>query len=238
MAFTYLRAIEILRGVGLVLSLMPMAAQAAGPTMKEMRMDDRAPLAGLVEPINPDLARLIRDPATTVSRMPTPFLQHGLIFRVDWRGPHKPVAFTVGWAQPGNFTVLLSGNVPGFNELVTKAGMSLNSEEDIVSYAVTELEATRRFDETFKILHSFNDLRLMAGPTPAAQDRYRQIKAAYEARIEPPQSQSTSNGWDVPVYVLVRNDLCLFVVSIARDGTSTVKKTVLEANTPLLPVYG
>ena len=73
-------------------------------------MSDRNPLAQLVEPINAEVARLIRDQATTIQRLDTPFLRHGLIFRIDWYGPHKPVSVTIGGR---NAEVLYAGSAPG-----------------------------------------------------------------------------------------------------------------------------
>ncbi len=49
---------------------------------------------------------------------------------------------------------------------MARAGVTLDSDEQRVALAVTELETTRRFDETFVVLRSFDDLRLMANPTP------------------------------------------------------------------------
>ncbi|MBU6498465.1 MAG: hypothetical protein KGJ41_02395 [Rhodospirillales bacterium] len=202
---------------------------------QERRMDDRTTLAGLMEKVNPDVARMLRDPATRVRRMPTPFLRQGLIFLVEWLGPYKPVAFTVGFAWPGDFIVLLSDNRPGFAELVRRAGVMVETDEQRVAYALTELEATRRFDEGFAVLRGFDDLRPMAGPNAAQAARLGEIEANYRARIAPPRSEPAGAGWAVPVYALVRNDLCLFRVAIGRDGTSEVTKSVLEAGTPLLP---
>src|SRR5215472_1394302 len=60
------------------------AGSAQIAPQQEATMSDRDPLAQLVEPINAEVARLIRDPASTVQRLDTPFLRHGLIFRIDW----------------------------------------------------------------------------------------------------------------------------------------------------------
>ena len=39
----------------------------------------------------------------------------------------------------------------------------------------------------------------------------------------------------MPIYVLWRNDLCLFTVTLDPVGKSTVTNKVVEANTPILP---
>jgi hypothetical protein len=199
-------------------------------------MDDRTPLARLLEAEHPEVARLIRDPATTVTRLPTPFLRDGLIFRIEWFGPHRPVTLTAGWARPGGgLTVLLAANPDGFDALAKRAGVALETEAQRVAYAVTRLEVTRRFDETFKVLHGFDDLRPMANPDPPQAARLRALAAEWPPRIEPPRSAPAESGWIVPVYVLSRNDLCLFTVAIRHDGTAAVTKSMLEADTPLLP---
>ena len=197
-------------------------------------MSDRIPLAELVEPINAEVARLIRDPASLIERLDTPFLRNGLIFRIEWRGPYKPVGLTVGYARPDNFTVLLPTNTAGFQELVEKAGAVLDSNEQRVAFAVTELETTRRFDETFRVLRSFDDLRLMANPKAEDEARFRAMRQKYEPMIRLPHADG-SGPWKMPVYVLSRNDLCLFTVTLDPAGNSTVAKEVLEANTPILP---
>jgi hypothetical protein len=225
---------------GLMLSAAPVDAgltdayQQTFTPHQEAAMDDRANLARLVEPLNAEAARLIRDPDTTVERMATPFLRDGVIFLVVYNGRFKPVGFTVGYARAGNFTVLLPVNPAGFNELVAKAGVSMETNALRLSYAVAELEATRRFDETFSVLHRFDDLRLVPSPTAEEEARSREIKQKYEHRIGLPQT-SGNGPWELPIYVLSRNDLCLFTVTIEPDGTSKVSKTVLEANTPMLP---
>jgi hypothetical protein len=201
---------------------------------QERVMDDRGNLARLVEPLDGEAARLIRDPKSTVTRMATPFLRDGFIFVVIYHGRYKPVGFTIGYARPGNFTVLLPVNLAGFNELVTKAGVSLETNALRLSYAIAELEATRSFSETFRVIRRFDDLRLSPSPTAEEEKRFREIKEKYEHRIALPET-SENGPWELPIYVLSRNDLCLFTVTINPDGTSKVSKTVLEANTPMLP---
>src|SRR5215472_17925638 len=53
---------------------------------QETMMDDRANLARLVEPLDAEAARLIRDAHTKIKRMTTPFLRDGLIFLVIYEG--------------------------------------------------------------------------------------------------------------------------------------------------------
>jgi hypothetical protein len=201
---------------------------------QETAMDDRENLARLVGPLDAESALQIRHPNTTVERMATPFLRNGLIFLVTYNGPYKPIGFTVGYARAGNFTVLLPANPAGFNELVAKAGASLETNALRVSYAVAELESTRRFNEVFMVLRTFADLRLVPSPTPEEQLRFHEIKAKYEHRIGLPQT-SGNGPWELPVYVLSQHDLCLFTVTINPDATSKVSKAVLEENTPWLP---
>jgi hypothetical protein len=200
----------------------------------EATMSDRDPLAQLVEPINPEVARLIRDPATTIERLDTPFLRNGLIFRIEWRGPYKPVGLTIGYARQDNFTVLLPVNAAGFQELLAKAGVVLDSSQQRIALAVTELETTRRFDETFIVLRSFDDLRLMANPTAQDEAWFRAIRQRYEPIMHLPRAEGTA-PWEMPIYVLLRNDLCLFTVTLDAAGNSKIARQVLEANTPLLP---
>jgi hypothetical protein len=216
------------------LSIALGAYSAETPPQHEANMSDRDPLAQLVEPINAEVARLIRDPATTIERLDTPFLRNGLIFQVEWHGPYKPVGLTVGYARQDNFTVLLPANTAGFQELAARAGVVLDSGKHRVAYAITELETTRPFDETFVVLRSFDDLRPMANPTAQDEARFRAIRQKYEPLIQLPRADGAA-PWAIPVYVLARNDLCLFTVTLDAAGISTIDRQVLEANAPLLP---
>jgi hypothetical protein len=210
------------------------AYSALVATQHKVTMNDRTPLAQLVEPINAEVARLIRDPKTTVRRLLVPFLLDGLIFLVEWHGPYKPVALTIGYARRDNYTVLLPTNLAGFQEMVAKAGVTLDSDEQRVALAVTALETTRRFNETFLVLRSFDDLCLMANPTESDDKRFRAIRQEYEPVIRLPRTGG--NGpWVMPIYVLSRSDLCLFTVTLDAAGNSTITKTVLEVDTPILP---
>jgi hypothetical protein len=217
---------------------MGVPATAADPATllpkQEVVMSDRIPLAQLVEPLNAELARIIRDKDTEVHRLDTPFLLQGLIFRVDWYGPNTPFSMTVGYARRDNHVVLLAANKPGFDELVAKAVLTLDSEEQRIALAVTELEVTRRFEETFVVLRSFGDLRPVPTPTAEEEERIRAIRRKYEPLIQLPRA--AGNGpWTMPIYVLSQDELCLFTVTLDVAGGTTIVKTVLEAHTPLLP---
>jgi hypothetical protein len=220
----------------MTVSLLALAAGPASAAVQwENPMNDRTSLTQLLGPLSTEAARMVADAKTTVSRVPTPFLRHGLIFRVDHKLPQRPVVFTVGYARQNNLVVLLANNPKGFQDLVAKAGALVDSHELRLAYALAALETTRRFDQTFAVLHDFSDLRPMANPDPAQQARLQQLRARYQSQITlpPPGGEAP---WTMPVFVLQRNDLCLFTVTIAIDGSSSVTRNVLEADTPLLAV--
>lgn len=198
-------------------------------------MDDKEPLAALVEPINVEQARLIRDPRTTVTRLPTPFLRNGLIFQFDWRGPYKIVSGTIGYTRQNNAIYFLAASPSNFDNLIAHASVTIDTDEQRLSYAITRLEVTRRFDETYRILGQFDDMTLLPDAPPEAQARAREMRTRYSSRIVPPHVEADGSGWRVPVFVLVGDDLCLDTVIIGRDGTSRVERTVLEAHTQMLP---
>lgn len=197
-------------------------------------MDDRSSLAMLLDPVQPEAARMVRDSRTTVRRVPTPFLRNGLIFRVDHALPQRKVVFTVGYARPENFVVLLADNAEGFQALVARASPLVETHEQRLAYAVAWLETTRRFDRSFAILKSFSDLRPVANPNPEQRLALQALRAKYEALIAlPPPGRAAP--WVLPVYALQQNDLVLFSVTIQANGTGSLARAVLEANTPLLP---
>jgi len=218
-----------------VLLLAALLLSAAPAWCEESTMDDKEPLAALVEPINVEQARLIRDPHTTVTRLPTPFLRNGLIFQFDWRGPYKIVSGTIGYTRQNNAIYFLAASPNNFDQLIANASLTIDTDEQRLSYAVTRLAVTRRFDETYRILDKFDDLTLLPDAAPEAQARAREMRARYSTRIVPPHVEADGSGWRVPVFVLVGDDLCLDTVIIARDGTSRVERVVLEAHTLMLP---
>jgi hypothetical protein len=198
-------------------------------------MDDKEPLANLVEPVNAEQARLIRDPRTTVTRLPTPFLRNGLIFRFDWRGPYKIVSGTIGYTRQNNAIYFLAASPENFDRLIAVANVAIETDEQRLSYALTRLEVTRRFDETYRILNRYDDMALLPDAPPEAQARARDMHSKYADRIVPARVEADGPGWRVPVFVLAEDNLCLDTVLIARDGTSRVERTLLEAHTLMLP---
>lgn len=197
--------------------------------------DDRMTLAGLVEAVDPNQARFLRDERTVLTRVPTPFLRRGLVFRFEWRGPSGPYAGVIGYAHANQAVYFLAGSPDHFDALTAAAGVALDTDEQRASLAVTRLEATRRLDETFVVLRSFDDMRLMNSPPPEVLARAKALRATYMPRIVPPRSEPSSGGWVVPVYVLSVTDLCLYTVSIGANGHSSHTRAVLEANTFMLP---
>lgn len=198
-------------------------------------MDDKVPLAALVEPVNANQAQLIRDPRTTVTRLPTPFLRNGLIFRFDWWGPYKIVAGTIGYTRHNNAIYFLAGSAENFDRLIANATVLIDTDEQRLAYALTRLEATRSFARPYLVLERFDDMKLVPDAPPEAQARAREMRTRYANRIVPPRVESDGSGWRIPVFVLAGDDLCLNTVLIARDGTSRVERTVLEARTFMVP---
>lgn len=198
-------------------------------------MDDKEPLANLVEPVNAEQARLIRDPRTTVTRLPTPFLRNGLIFQFDWRGPYKIVSGTIGYTRQNNAIYFLAASPENFDRLIAVANVAIETDEQRLSYALTRLEVTRRFDETYQILNRYDDMALLPDAPPEAQARARDMRTKYADRIVPARVEADGPGWRVPVFVLAEDNLCLDTVLIARDGTSRVERTVLEPHSLMLP---
>jgi hypothetical protein len=217
-----------------VLLFAALLAPAAAP-FKESTMDDKEPLAALVEPVDANQARLIRDPRTTVTRLPTSFLRDALIFRFDWWGPYKIVAGTIGYTRHDNAIYFLAGSAENFDRLIANARVMIDTDEQRLSYAMTRLEATRSFARTYLVLERFEDMKLLPDAPPEAQARARDMRTRYAPLITPPHVEADGPGWRVSVFVLSEDNLCLDTVLIARDGTSRVERTVLEAHTLMLP---
>jgi hypothetical protein len=196
--------------------------------------DDKEVLAGLVEPVDPQAARLIGDPRTEVERLETPFLVQGRIFRVVHNGPYRPIGFTVGYAQPENWVVLLPTNVAGFEELAARAGAKLDSDALRQAYAITLLETTRSFARPFKVLRRWADLKPLPVLTPAQEERLAALRTRYEPQIVLTETRG-AGPWRIPLFVLSGYDLELRTVTLRPDGRVAVANSVLETETPLLP---
>ena len=61
----------------------------------------------------------------------------------------------------------------------------------------------------------------MPTPTSEEQERFRAIRRKYGPLIRLPRAGG-DGPWTMPIYVLWRNDLCLFTVTLDPAGTSTV----------------
>ena len=96
----------------------------------EVVMSDRTPLAKLVEPINAEVARLIRDQGRPlVERLDTPFLPQrtDIPRRVAW-AVTRHCRLTIGYARQDNFTVSCCRRTRrGLKSLVEKAGAGAGS---------------------------------------------------------------------------------------------------------------
>ena len=119
---------------------------------------------------------------------------------------------------------------------MAKAGVTLDSDEHRVAYAVTALETTRRFDETFKVLRSFDDVRLMANPTEQDMQAFRAIRQKYEPLIRLPRTGRQRAVGDAGLCVVARRSVSVYC-PIARDDqsvSSTVWTNAVSAklNTP------
>jgi hypothetical protein len=211
------------------------AGAAAADLNREVTMDDRSNLARLVAPLNAEAGRLIDDEATVVERLPTPFLLRGLIFKVIHRAKHKPIGFAVGYAVPDNFTVLLAGDPKAFQAIAAKSGVRLDVPPLRISYAVTMLETTRRFDIGFGIIRDVKDLRLINAATPEEKTRFEALREKYRTVLKLPDGRGEP-PWSLPIFAIVGPDLCRFDVTLHEEGRFELEKTVLEENVPFGPL--
>ena len=197
-------------------------------------MDDKEPLAALVEPADANQARLIRDPRTTVTQLPTSFLRDALSSNstggsVQDRGRNDRLHAA---RQCG----LLSGGECG--ELRPPDRQRKGHDRHQRAAAILCIDAARgdaKLCPNISCPGAVRRYETAAGrSTGGAGTRARHAYALCPL-IMPPHVEADGPGWRVSVFVLSEDNLCLDTVLIARDGTSRVERTVLEAHTLMLP---
>jgi len=206
----------------------------------ELRAQDQVPntlmnketLASRVQRLEPNLAEIIRSADTRIEVLETPFFRKGTIYLVVYMGPHHPLAFTVGCAEP-DFTVLLPANPEGFVQLAGKSDLRLDSDRLRISYVIVFLESTRDFARRFQILNRFDDIQLIARPTEQEKQRYEKLRNAYESAVRPPTIILENEEWKVMVIALKGQDLVRLEIKLFDNGKVTVGESIIERDLPI-----
>ena len=193
-------------------------------------MIERKELAALVEPLNADLAGMIRADMTDIDQVPTPFLVHGAIYRVTHLLPTRPVVFTVGCS--GSTAVLLPSAPDAFLHIAQTAGLRLDDDVTRIAYGVTFLETTRSFGERFQILHSVDQIIPRRGLDALQQERFESIVHDYRDVIAPP-AISGNDPWVVTVFAAHGQALERITLELDTHGLVQSTAQVLELDLPI-----
>jgi hypothetical protein len=219
-----------LKAVVLLFCLLALAGQTNDAQKKGLVMMDKEKLAQRVELVSKELAAVTRADRTTIEQIETPFFRRGAIYRVVHLGEFRPMAFTVGIAEP-DFTTLLPLNPKGFAELAGKAEFRLpDSSKEQLRYVVTFLETTRSFSENFRILQKFDDIELIPNPTDEEKQAYESLKAKYASAIQPP---NFTGDVQVTAFAVKRRNLVKINARFSADGNIETTETILEENIPI-----
>lgn len=185
--------------------------------------------------VDPDFARLVSDPVTEIRRHPAPFLTDHGIYRVEHRGPYRPIAFYVSLSASGSAR-LLTGAPENLTLLAREEALVVDSPEKAEALAYLYLEATRPMTERFYVVRSIDDVEFRAGLTSDDKDAEASFRNAYSSQIMPPHVDSEGDGYVVRVFAVRDQSLERLTLAIAPDAEMKRKVETLEENLPL--VYG
>jgi hypothetical protein len=198
---------------------------------EDFPMVDKERLARRVESLGDDYARMIRAHGTEVEQLPTPFFADGAIYRVTYMTPSRPVAFTVGCAEP-DLTLLLQGKPERYVRLATKARLHLDSDERRAAYLLTFLEATRSFAQRFQIVERADQIQPRPGLGKDDAEHFRRLQTKYESVIAPLRL-SVEAPWRGTVFALRGQSLVRITLQLESDGRIRTEETILEADLPI-----
>ncbi len=199
--------------------------------MLELTHDNES-LAQRVEPVYPDLARMLRQKPTKTYRFHTPFFHHGAIYTVVyWTGRHA-VVFTVGLGGD-EFTAMLAKQPENFFQLATHAGLMLDSDASRIAYVEAFLEATRNQNERLAVLDNFNEIKLLNNPRPEQAERYKALQEKYGSMIQPPEISQDGGSWLVRLFALHGQNLVLMKAQLSPNGRIETEEAVAEKDLPI-----
>ena len=197
---------------------------------------DRNKLAARLAPISEAVADFVLREQTSIEMMPAPFLRDGAILYILYRGPHHPIAWTVGLVGD-DFTVFLAKDPEHFEALALRAGVDLSTPANRLAYVRTYLEATRDLQARFEILEKFDDIPLIDKPTAAERSRYDILRRAYESQIRPPAAVP-DHPWTFTLYLLRPPfRLVRMTATLSENGRLRMEETTLEQDLPIASVH-
>lgn len=226
MKFVYLMAMSfaLIDGCGKSPAAISNSPLAAPTPQKERKIVmEKEELAGLLESSHPDIAAIVRDPASKIEPF-GPTLPLGAVYRVSKFAPTRMIIHYVGVVSQGD-AIVLTGDADAFARFASKSGVSLTRSEDKLEYGRAYLTIANG-SKRLQILNSIDDIKPRPGLNEAQTAQFQQFVAKYSSRIEAPSCIGSSCNY----YVIQGQDLVLASLTIDADGTVRPDGSILESN--------
>jgi hypothetical protein len=195
----------------------------------------RVSLAKALSQRNAYEADLVTRESTSISVYPASFLKSHKIYRVEHRNPYKPVVFFAAFS-PGRQAYILTFDPQAFITMARTDGVSIESPEAAVEYAVAFLETTRSMSELIYLVRRVDDVRFRPGLSGDSEIAMRSFQEKYRSVIVPPAATPSEEGYLVTAYTVHQQSLVRHSILVKPRGELRDDPVVLEQNLPL--VYG
>jgi hypothetical protein len=183
----------------------------------------------------PDQAELISDDLTVVREVPTSFLGHYSLYRVEHMSLHRPILFYVGYS-PDRPVHVLSSDAQDFVALARDDGVDIATADQAVDYVRLLVETTRSMSRLTYLVDSVDGLQFRPNLDPAEQERRQAVLTELSDQVGPPQAKARGDDWEVTAWIVVEQALERHDFLVRRDGTIERSVKTVAEDIPL--VYG
>ncbi len=184
---------------------------------------EKEALAALLEATNPDIAKIIRDPASKIEPF-GPSLSLGAVYRVSKFAPTRMIVHYIGVVSQGD-AIVLTGDAKKYAEFAERCGISVNRSEDKLEYGRAYLTISAG-SKRLQILNSVEDIRPRPGLNESQNVQFQELVAKYSSKITAP----SCNGTACFFYAISGQDLVLIQLSVESNGPIRPDISVFEAD--------
>jgi len=221
-------AIAIGQALCLFATALAMPALAAERTT----MVDIADIARRFDVSEPDLAGRIRDPRTTASDIPLPFLKPGQQF-VEVITRTEPYPFKFPVLIEGGSATFLANRPDELKRIAKASGFRLDTPAAAVAYVALLLRLEQPYSRRLVILDRFTDVPPLTTPSQEQRARYDALAAKYANVIRSPVVEVRNGVATGTAYAVRRQALERLNFSVHADGRAEIAEEVLEPDLPI-----
>ncbi len=203
------------------ISNSPLAAPTP-PKERKIVMEKEA-LAALLEATNPEIANIVRDPASKVEPF-GPSLPLGVVYRVSKFAPTRMIVHFIGVVSQGD-AIVLTGEPRKYAEFAERCGISVNRSEDKLEYGRAYL-AISAGSKRLQILNSVDDIKPRPGLDESQTAQFQDFVAKYSSKIIAP----SCNGSACFFYAISGQDLVLIQLTVETNEAIMPDISVFESN--------